>query len=301
MPWLSATILIDEDSVETLTDALLAGGALAVDVQDAEAGTSGETPIFAEPGEAPASGWHRNRVGALFAVDADLYTLIPQALLAAGLAPGAAFSIDRVEDTDWVRLTQSQFHPLQITSRLWVVPSWHVPPDPDAINIALDPGVAFGTGAHPTTRLCLRWLDSVVTAQTDVLDYGCGSGILAIAAMKLGAASACGVDIDPQALVAARNNAAQNHVAVVFAAAEDAQVAPAQIVVANILANPLSVLAPLLARLTRAGGSIALSGILDEQAAAVIETYAANFDMQQTATDEGWVLLTGIRRPDSVG
>jgi ribosomal protein L11 methyltransferase len=185
---------------------------------------------------------------------------------------------------------------MQITPRLWVVPSWHVPPDAGAINIALDPGVAFGTGAHPTTRLCLRWLDGVVTPQTHVLDYGCGSGILAIAAMKLGAASACAVDIDPQALVAARNNAAQNQVTVVFAEAEDGPVAPAQIVVANILANPLAVLAPLLARLTQPGGRIALSGILAEQAATVLDIYQANFDMRQAATDEGWVLLTGVRR-----
>ncbi len=296
MPWLCATIQTDEDSVEQLTDALLAVGALAVDVQDAAAGTAEESPIFAEPGEAPAAGWRRNRVGALFAIDDDLYALIPQALREAGLAPAAAFSIERIEDTDWVRLTQSQFKPMQITSRMWVVPSWHTPPDAGAINIALDPGIAFGTGAHPTTRLCLRWLDTVVTSQTDVLDYGCGSGILAIAAMKLGAASACGVDIDPQALVAARNNAAQNQVEVTFAAAEDAPVAPAQIVVANILANPLTVLAPLLARLTRPGGQIALSGILAEQAAAVLETYDANFDMQEAASDEGWVLLTGKRR-----
>jgi len=296
MPWLSVTVLTGEDSVEVLSDALLGVGALAVDVQDAAAGTAGESPIFAEPGEAPANGWNRNRVGALFAVDADLYVLIPQALRDAGLAPGAAFSIECVEDADWVRLTQSQFHPMQITSRLWVVPSWHEPPDPDAVNIALDPGVAFGTGAHPTTRLCLRWLDSIVTSQADVLDYGCGSGILAIAAMKLGAASACGVDIDPQALVAARSNATQNQVAVNFVDAETANVAPAQIVVSNILANPLTVLAPLLTRLTRTGGHIALSGILAEQASAVLEIYAANFDMQQTAADEGWVLLTGIRR-----
>jgi ribosomal protein L11 methyltransferase len=296
MPWLCAIIHAEGDSVEALTDALLAAGALAVDVQDAAAGTAEEQPIFAEPGATPVAGWQRNRVGALFAIDADLYTAVPQALRQAGLAPAKAFSIERVEDADWVRLTQSQFHPMQITSRLWVVPSWHAPPDPGAINIVLDPGVAFGTGAHPTTRLCLRWLDAVVTPDADVLDYGCGSGILAIAAMKLGAASACGVDIDPQALIAARSNAAQNHVAVTFAAADAEPAAPAQIVVANILANPLTVLAPLLARLTRKGGRLALSGILAEQAATVLDTYAANFDMQQAAADEGWVLLTGIRR-----
>ena len=271
-------------------------GALAVDVQDAAAGTADERPIFAEPGEAPASGWRSNRVGALFAIDADLYELVPEALAAAGLAATEAFRIERVEDADWVRLTQSQFNPIPITPRLWIVPSWHTAPDPEAINIALDPGVAFGTGAHPTTRLCLRWLTETVTPDADVLDYGCGSGILAIAAMKLGAQRACGIDIDPQAVQAAQQNAQQNSVEITWATAEQDVAGPAQIVVANILANPLTVLAPLLARLTRSGGQIALSGILVEQADAVLEAYAADFTMTRAATDEGWVLLTGRRR-----
>lgn len=296
MPWLCAILHVNEADVENLSDALLAAGALAVDVQDAAAGTAAERPLFAEPGETPAAGWHINRVGALFPVDADLYEAVPQALAEAGIDALAAFGVERIEDADWVRLTQSQFQPMRITPRLWVVPSWHDAPDPAAINIVLDPGVAFGTGAHPTTRLCLRWLDAVVTPETEVLDYGCGSGILAIAAMKLGARSAAGVDIDPQALLAAQDNAARNHVAASFSAAGDAQVGPARIVVANILANPLTVLAPLLAGLTLPGGRIALSGILAEQAQSVLEAYAGDFDMQPAATEEGWVLLTGIRR-----
>ena len=296
MPWLCAIIETTEESVEILSDALMEVGALAVDVQDAAAGTDDERPIFAEPGEAPASGWRSNRVGALFAIDADLYELVPEALAAAGLAATEAFRIERVEDADWVRLTQSQFNPIPITPRLWIVPSWHTAPDPEAINIALDPGVAFGTGAHPTTRLCLRWLTETVTPDADVLDYGCGSGILAIAAMKLGAQRACGIDIDPQAVQAAQQNAHQNSVEITWATAEQDVAGPAQIVVANILANPLTVLAPLLARLTRSGGQIALSGILVEQADAVLEAYAADFTMTRAATDEGWVLLTGRRR-----
>jgi len=296
MPWLCAIIETTEESVEILSDALMEAGALAVDVQDAAAGTADERPIFAEPGEAPASGWRSNRVGALFAIDADLYELVPEALAAAGLAATEAFRIERVEDADWVRLTQSQFNPIPITPRLWIVPSWHTAPDPEAINIALDPGVAFGTGAHPTTRLCLRWLTETVTPDADVLDYGCGSGILAIAAMKLGAQRACGIDIDPQAVQAAQQNAQQNSVEITWATAEQDVAGPAQIVVANILANPLTVLAPLLARLTRSGGQIALSGILVEQADAVLEAYAEDFTMKRAATDEGWVLLTGRRR-----
>ena len=296
MPWLCAIIETTEESVEILSDALMEVGALAVDVQDAAAGTADERPIFAEPGEAPATGWRSNRVGALFAIDADLYELVPEALAAAGLAATEAFRIERVEDADWVRLTQSQFNPIPITPRLWIVPSWHIPPDPEAINIALDPGVAFGTGAHPTTRLCLRWLTETVTPDADVLDYGCGSGILAIAAMKLGAQRACGIDIDPQAVQAAQQNAQQNSVEITWATAEEDVAGPAQIVVANILANPLTVLAPLLARLTRPGGQIALSGILVEQADAVLEAYMPAFKMTRAATDEGWVLLTGRRR-----
>jgi len=296
MPWLCAIIETTEESVEILSDALMEVGALAVDVQDAAAGTADERPIFAEPGEAPATGWRSNRVGALFAIDADLYELVPEALAAAGLVATEAFRIERVEDADWVRLTQSQFNPIPITPRLWIVPSWHTPPDPEAINIALDPGVAFGTGAHPTTRLCLRWLTETVTPDADVLDYGCGSGILAIAAMKLGAQRACGIDIDPQAVQAAQQNAQQNSVEITWATAEEDVAGPAQIVVANILANPLTVLAPLLARLTRPGGQIALSGILVEQADAVLEAYMPAFKMTRAATDEGWVLLTGRRR-----
>lgn len=296
MPWLCAILHVDEVVVDELTDELLAAGALAVDVQDAAAGTAAENPIFAEPGEAPATGWHANRVSALFAIDADLQVAIPQALTAAGIEPHSGFLVERVEDADWVRLTQGQFQPLQISPRLWVVPTWHALPDPDAINIVLDPGVAFGTGAHPTTRLCLRWLDAVVTPDADVLDYGCGSGILAIAAMKLGARSARGIDIDPQAVLAAQNNARQNQVAATFVAAEDKVAAPAHIVVANILANPLMLLAPLLAQLTLPGGRIALSGILVEQSRSVQMAYAADFEMQSAATDDGWVLLTGIRR-----
>ncbi len=296
MPWLCATLQVSEDAVETLSDVLFDAGAMAVDVQDAAAGTTDERPIFAEPGEAPATGWRRNRIGALFAIDADLYTIIPQALHEAGLRVTEAFTIERVEDEDWVRLTQSQFQPMQITPKLWIVPSWHAQPDPAAINIALDPGVAFGTGAHPTTRLCLRWLSETVTAGDDVLDYGCGSGILAIAAMKLGAASARGIDIDPQAVEAARLNAGRNGVTVRFDEADIEAVAPARVVVANILANPLTVLAPLLAQLTLPGGRIALAGILAEQSDTVFEAYTAAFEMKRAAVDDGWVLLTGVRR-----
>jgi ribosomal protein L11 methyltransferase len=296
MPWLSATLIVDARCVEALSDALLERGALAVDVSDAAAGTATERPLFAEPGSAPAVNWAVNRVVALFLPDVNLGAVMSDALRASSLPPTTPYGMDRVDDKDWVRLTQSQFTPQHVSPRLWVVPTWHEVVDAGAINIRLDPGLAFGTGTHPTTRLCLRWLDANLTPGATVIDYGCGSGILAIAAMKLGAAQAQGVDIDEQALLAARNNAAQNQVAVSFFAAVDELKSQAGMVVANILANPLTVLAPLLATLTAPGGLIALSGILASQADEVRDAYSPWFDMHTTTAEDEWVLLAGSRR-----
>jgi ribosomal protein L11 methyltransferase len=296
MPWLSATLIVDARCVEALSDALIEHGALAVDVSDAAAGTATERPLFAEPGSAPAVNWAVNRVVALFMPDVDLGAVMSAALRASSLPPTTPYGMDRVDDKDWVRLTQSQFTPQHVSPRLWVVPTWHEVVDAGAINIRLDPGLAFGTGTHPTTRLCLRWLDANLTPGATVIDYGCGSGILAIAAMKLGAAQAQGVDIDEQALLAARNNAAQNQVAVSFFAAADELKSQASVVVANILANPLTVLAPLLAALAAPGGLIALSGILAPQAGEMRDAYSPWFDMHTTQAEDEWVLLAGSRR-----
>lgn len=298
MPWQATTLIVDARCVEALSDLLLESGALSVDVSDAAAGTPTERPLFAEPGSAPASNWPVNRLVALFSESADIAEIVPAALRAVHLPATTPYGIDRINDQDWVRLTQSQFTPVKISSRLWVVPTWHEVVDANAINIRLDPGLAFGTGTHPTTRLCLRWLDTHLNRGDTVIDYGCGSGILAIAAMKLGAASAAGVDIDEQALLAARRNALQNQAQVAFYAAEEnlnETMAPAIVVVANILANPLTVLAPLLARLTLRGGHVVLSGILAPQADEVRAAYAPWFDMQATDPDEEWVALTGRR------
>lgn len=296
MPWQAVTLIVDARCVETLSDLLLEAGALSVDVSDAAAGTPSERPLFAEPGSAPATNWPVNRVVALFNDNAAIAEVVPEVLRASRLPATTPYGIDRINDQDWVRLTQSQFTPVKISQRLWVVPTWHDVVDPAAINIRLDPGLAFGTGTHPTTRLCLRWLDKHLPPGTSVIDYGCGSGILAIAAMKLGAASAAGVDIDEQALLAARRNALQNQADVTYFAAADDLKAPAQIVVANILANPLTVLAPLLARLTLPGGQVILSGILAPQADEVREAYAPWFDMHTTDPDEEWVALAGLKR-----
>jgi ribosomal protein L11 methyltransferase len=220
--------------------------------------------LFDEPGEEPDRFWRASELTALFNADADIPAIVQAAAEAARLASLPPYSVTYVEEQDWVRLTQSQFDPIKISSRLWIVPSWHRAPDPTAINLILDPGLAFGTGSHPSTRLCLAWLDSNLQAGEDVLDYGCGSGILAIAASKLGARHVTGVDVDPQAITASRNNAVLNKcdkLNVEFQMAHSvagtgSQKGPSvDVVVANILANPLIILAPILAASCRGGGS----------------------------------------------
>ena len=200
-----------------------------------------------------------------------------------------------VVEQDWVRATQAQFAPLHIHDRLWIVPSWCEPPNPSAINVTLDPGLAFGTGSHPTTRLCLEWLARELTRGASVLDYGCGSGILAIAAARLGAGRVAGVDVDPQAVDAARANAAANRVAATFTL-PGALAGMFDVVVANILANPLVSIAADLAARVRDGGHIVLSGILETQAEAVMTAYRGWFNIAVSASDDGWIALAGTRR-----
>lgn len=287
--------MVDAAKVFAVSDALLAAGAFAVDVGDAQAGTERETPIFGEPGQDVEVAFGSNRVVALFAPEADLPDLFKRAMVSAGFSDIPDYKITRVAEQDWVRLTQSQFDPIHVSARLWIVPSWHAPPDPSAINILLDPGLAFGTGSHPTTRLCLDWLDRHMAPGCSVIDYGCGSGILAIAAAKLGATRVRGVDIDAQALVSSRYNAERNCVTADFSDADEAPPEPADVVLANILSNPLKVLAPLLARLTVPGGALVLSGILPPQTADVADAYRSWFHIEPPATNDGWVRLSGIR------
>jgi ribosomal protein L11 methyltransferase len=278
-----------------LSDALLAHGATAADLQDALAGTPAEQPVFDEPG-AGTAGWRRTRIRALLPAGADLAPLLAAAAADAGLAAAPDYAVETVGDADWVRRTQAQFEPIRISPRLWIVPSWHAAPDADAINIRLDPGLAFGTGSHPTTRACLRWLERHVVRGARVLDYGCGSGILAVAAMKLGAGDALGVDIDPKAVAAARANAERNDAAARFLDSHAPFDFPADLVVANILAKPLQVLAPVLAAHCLPGGRLALAGILAAQARAVADAYAAAFAMRTFEESDGWVTLEGTRR-----
>jgi ribosomal protein L11 methyltransferase len=295
MAWQRVSLVIEGARAEALAEALEAQGAISTELADADAGTTGEQALFAEPG-ADASLWSRCRVSALFGADADVAHALERALDASGIEALDTASFDRVEDEDWVALTQRQFEPIRAGKRLWIVPTWHEAPEPGAVNVVLDPGAAFGTGSHPTTRLCLAWLETHVCAGDAVLDYGCGSGILAIAALKLGAASALAVDIDPLALEAARYNARQNGVALEVVDAQRALPGRARVTVANILANPLRMLAPVIASHTRPGGRIALSGILEEQAESVIGAYEPWATLRIAARDSGWVLLAGERR-----
>lgn len=296
MPWLTLIVDTDARHAEGFSEALLALGALSVDLLDADAGTPDEQAIFGEPGEAPPGVWQHNRISALFDNDQDVASILHEAASSIGLKQLPKHRIETLADHDWVRLTQSQFEPIRISERLWIIPTWHIPIIPEAINITLDPGIAFGTGSHPTTMLCLRWLDSNIKGGESVLDYGCGSGILAIAALKLGASSATGVDLDEQAVQASRDNAAANRVTAQFCSPDTAPQQQADIVVANILTNPLRMLAPLLANATRRGGQIVLSGILDEQAQDVMSIYRQWFDMNIPILDDGWVCLSGRKR-----
>lgn len=296
MAWRALVVEVDAESADALGDALLAHGAAAASVEDALAGTPEEQPVFDEPGAGAATTWTRARLRALVASDADPAQVLAAAARDVGLPAPPRYAVEEVGDTDWVRASQDQFAPIRVSERLWIVPSWHAAPDPRALNLRLDPGLAFGTGSHPTTRLCLRWLEARVHPGATVLDYGCGSGILAIAALMLGARAATGVDVDPAALEAARANAARNAVPARFVGTDLALPADADLVVANILANPLIVLAPALAAHCRPGGRIALAGILAPQAPAVAAAYAEWCALAPFGAEDGWVCLEGVRR-----
>ena len=293
--WQLLKIPADQTTADRLSDALMELGALSVSIEDAHAGTAEEQPIFGEPGMEKET-WRDSLVSALFDPGADIAGILRQASQDAGLAAVPAHRIEALAEQDWVRLTQAQFEPIQISARLWIVPSWHAAPDPSAIVLVLDPGLAFGTGSHPTTRLCLQWLDRALPENASLLDYGCGSGILAIAAKKLGAGSVVGVDIDPQAVQAARDNATRNAVAADFYLPDALAEAQYAVVMANILSNPLKVLAPLLAARVLPHGQIVLSGILAEQAQEMRALYGEWFDMQPAVYAEGWACLEGVKK-----
>ena len=297
MSWISLSVDTDCTHAEALADALMDAGALSASIEDADAGTPDEKPQFGEPGSVTTPGWDRSRVVALLEAGTDVDELLSACAPAAGLTAIPSYTTVPVEEQNWVQLTQAQFEPIRVSDRLWIVPSWHEAPDPEAIIIVLDPGMAFGTGSHPTTRLCLEWLDRTVEGGESLLDYGCGSGILAIAAARLGATPVTGVDIDPQAVVAAEYNAERNAVMARFADSAHAIEGQFDIVVANILSNPLKALAPAICGHVRAGGRLALSGILAEQADDLIACYAPYLPLTVADTRDGWVCLSGVK-PD---
>jgi len=295
MTWLSISIETDCSHAEALADALLEAGALSAIIEDADAGTADETPQFGEPGSVTTPGWERSRVVALLESDAEVGQLIATCAPLAGLEGIPAYTQEEIAEQNWVQLTQSQFEPIRVSERLWIVPSWHEAPDPSAIVLVLDPGMAFGTGSHPTTRLCLEWLEQQVVPGNSILDYGCGSGILAIAAAKLGAGDVLGVDIDMQAVCAAKSNAERNEVSARFDDSAKEIKGQFDIVVANILSNPLKALAPAICAHVRPGGRLALSGILAAQADELIDIYAPHIVLAIADTRDGWVCLAGAK------
>jgi ribosomal protein L11 methyltransferase len=293
-------LLVPEDRVEAVSDALIDGlEALSVSVEDADAGTEAEHALYGEPGLEPTgAGWQRSLVKALFE-DAGTATEAATRLLAQPGARGARLQgITALPEQDWVRLTQSQFEPVAITPDFWIVPSWHEPPAAARHVIRLDPGLAFGTGTHPTTRMCLRWIARRASEPhlpwARVLDYGCGSGILAIAAGLFGAASIDAVDIDPSAVESAHANARANGVTL-SAALSDTARGEYALVLANILATPLKLLAPLLCAHLEPGGELVLAGILERQAEELEAAYAPWCRLEIADHDEGWILMTGKR------
>lgn len=297
MSYRELVVELARERAEELSDALLELGALSVSVEDADADTPDEQPLFGEPGLTPErTAWRHSRVIALIGEDHDAAVLLAAAANEVGLADTPRYTLREVEEQDWVRLTQSQFEPIQIGERIWVVPSWHDAPDPNALVLELDPGLAFGTGSHPTTRLCMEWLEQNVQSGQSVLDYGCGSGILAILAQKCGANPVIGIDIDPQAVESARHNSARNHADVTYGLPDDCPEGTFDIVVANILSNPLKLMASMLSSRVKPGGRIALSGVLARQADEVARAYERWIDISVWKEHEGWVCLAGTRR-----
>ncbi|GAA4648429.1 50S ribosomal protein L11 methyltransferase [Kistimonas scapharcae] len=292
MSWIQIKLDSTAEQAEHLEDSLLELGACAVTLQDAC-----DQPLY-EPELGTTPLWNQTRIIGLFDAATDMDSVV-EALKASAADHFSAHRVEIVEDKDWEREWMVHFHPMKFGQRLWICPSWKDVPDPDGVNLMLDPGLAFGTGTHPTTALCLEWLESLNIENQLVVDYGCGSGILGIASLLLGASRFVGVDTDPQALEASTINAERNHIShdrfdVHYPDATPA--IKADVMVANILAGPLTSLAPTLAELTRSGGHLALSGILAEQAEAVSEAYSEWFTMSPPVEKEGWVRLDGIRK-----
>ena len=299
MSWNEVIIEVARAEAENLSDALMDCGALSVSVEDADEGTEAERPLFGEPGMVlEQAAWNRSRVVALLSIELDHKALVAQAAQLCEIDPNSLhYELRSVAEQDWVRLTQSQFAPIHIGKNIWVVPSWHAAPDPQALVLELDPGLAFGTGSHATTRLCMEWLEINTTPSCTVLDYGCGSGILAMVAKKLGSSQVVGIDIDPQAIESARFNSERNDCEIAYFLPDDYGTYKGpelfDIVVANILSSPLKLMAPMLSNRLAAGAALVLSGVLERQADEVIAAYAPFITLSVWAERDGWVALSG--------
>jgi ribosomal protein L11 methyltransferase len=295
MSWTNLIVQTNKQEVDSLSDFLIALGAISTSIEDSNLNQINEELIFGEPNNRLQQFWENNSVQALFEKKIDI-EIIKAALIAK--FDISSFSIEAfdIQDQDWVKLTQSQFSPINIHDKLWIIPTWHEIQNNKAINLILDPGLAFGTGAHPTTHLCLLWLLKNVKKNVTVLDYGCGSGILGIAAKKIGADKVFGVDIDSQAIISSRENAKINNVEIFWSNTEIKIDYKTDLVVANILSSALSVLAPALAEHCNKNGKIALSGILRSQENAIKKIYSQWFDFQPSSYKDGWVLISGIKR-----
>ncbi|KHS87220.1 50S ribosomal protein L11 methyltransferase [Pectobacterium brasiliense] len=293
MPWIQLKINTSGKVAEQLGDAMIESGAVSVTFQDTH-----DTPVF-EPLPGETRLWGDTDAIALYDAETDMNAVIAMLEQEPLLGVGFKHKIEQLEDKDWEREWMDNFHPMQFGKRLWICPSWRDIPDPTAVNVMLDPGLAFGTGTHPTTALCLQWLDGLDLEGKTIIDFGCGSGILAIAALKLGAARAIGIDIDPQAIQASRDNAQRNGVSErleLYLPKDQPADLSADVVVANILAGPLRELAPLISDLPKAGGHLGLSGVLATQAEGVAEAYADKFTLDPVAEREEWCRITGQRR-----
>ena len=292
MPWIQIKINSTAQHAEALGDELIETGAVSVTFQD-----SHDTPVF-EPLPGETRLWGDTDVIGLFDAETEMKFVVAQLENSPLLGTGFAHKIEQLEDKDWEREWMDNFHPMRFGERLWICPSWRDVPDPTAVNVMLDPGLAFGTGTHPTTSLCLQWLDGLDLEGKTVIDFGCGSGILVIAALKLGAAHAIGIDIDPQAITASRDNAKRNGVSErlsLYLPKDQPQELQADVVVANILAGPLRELAPMISVLPRAGGLLGLSGVLATQAESVADAYRTTFEIDPIAEKEEWCRITGVK------
>ena len=290
MAWIQIRLNSTNEKAEKISDFLEEIGSVSVTFMDSQ-----DTPIF-EPLPGETRLWGNTDVIALFDAETDMNEIVSLLKQAHHLDENTAYKIEQIEDKDWEREWMDNFHPMQFGKRLWICPSWREVPDQNAVNVMLDPGLAFGTGTHPTTALCLEWLDGLDLTGKTVIDFGCGSGILAIAALKLGAKNAIGIDIDPQAILASRNNAEQNDVAdrlQLFLSDDKPEDLKADVVVANILAGPLKELYPIISQLVKEGGDLGLSGILETQAQSVCDAYAQSFNLDPVAEKEEWCRITG--------